>query len=214
MGSRRTNGGREYRRKERRRKRRKRFFVLILELLILGGLTFGGYKYFYHRDRLEIAENLEIPDWIDVQYIDEGNPSRTGLRLDGVNNIVVHYVGNPGTTAQQNRDFYNHEDSDVCSHFVVGIDGEIINCVPLIERSSASNHRNHDTISIEVCHPDESGKFTEASYASLIKLTDWLIKEFGMNPEDVIRHYDVTGKECPRYYVKNPEAWEQFISDL
>ena len=214
MDSRRYNYGREYRRNERRRKRHKRQFVLMLELLILVGLAFVGYRYFYHRDRLEIAENIEIPDWIDVQYIDEGNPSRTGWRLDGVNNIVVHYVGNPGTTAQQNRDFYNHEDSNVCSHFVVGLDGEIILCVPLIERSAASNHRNHDTISIEVCHPDESGKFTDASYASLVKLTDWLLNEFGMKPEDVIRHYDVTGKECPRYYVKNPDAWEQFITDL
>ena len=197
-----------------RRRRQRRIILLMVEVLILAGLLFAGYLKFCHRDRLAIAENTEIPDWIDVQIIDEGNPSRTGLRLDGVNNIVIHYVGNPGTTAQQNRDFYNHEDSDVCSHFVVGMDGEIIMCVPLIERSSASNDRNHDTISIEVCHPDESGKFTDASYASLLKLTDWLLHEFGMKPDDVIRHYDVTGKECPLYYVKNPDAWEQFKKDL
>ena len=156
-------------RQTKRQKRRKRFVVLIIEILILMALVFCFFNY-YHRDRLEIAESIEIPDWINVQYIDEGNPSRTGLRLDGINNIVIHYVGNPGTTAQQNRDYYNHEDSDVCSHFVVGMDGEIIMCVPLIERSSASNHRNHDTISIEVCHPDESGKFTDESYAALVSL--------------------------------------------
>lgn len=204
---------RNTRRGGKRRKRQRRIILLMVEVLILAGLLFAGYVKFCHRDRLAIAENAEIPDWIDVQIIDEGNPSRTGLRLDGVNNIVIHYVGNPGTTAQQNRDFYNHEDSNVCSHFVVGMDGEIIMCVPLIERSSASNDRNHDTISIEVCHPDESGKFTDASYASLLKLTDWLLHEFGMRPVDVIRHYDVTGKECPLYYVKNPDAWEQFKKD-
>ena len=136
------------------------------------------------------------------------------MRLDGINNIVVHYVGNPMTTAQQNRDFYNHEDSNVCSHFVVGMDGEIIMCIPLYERSAASNDRNHDTISIEVCHPDESGKFTDASYESLIKLVRWLLDDFNMKSEDVIRHYDVTGKECPLYYVKNPEAWDQFKEEL
>ncbi|SDB12070.1 N-acetylmuramoyl-L-alanine amidase [Pseudobutyrivibrio sp. YE44] len=202
------------RQRERRRKRQRKLFLLFLEILLIIGLAFLGYIHFYHRDRLEIAENIETPEWIDVQYIDEGNPSRTGLRLDGLNNIVVHYVGNPDTTAQQNRDYYNHEDSDVCSHFVIGMDGEIIQCVPLIERSSASNDRNHDTISIEVCHPDESGKFTDASYASLIKLVDWLLDEFYMEPDDVIRHYDVTGKECPIYYVRNPEAWDQFKNDL
>ncbi|QFJ55446.1 N-acetylmuramoyl-L-alanine amidase family protein [Pseudobutyrivibrio xylanivorans] len=214
MDSRHVSTGREYRRKERRRRRRKKVFAPVFELLVLGALGFIGYRYFCHRDRLEIAENIEIPEWIDVQYIDEGNPSRTGWRLDGVNNIVIHYVGNPGTTAQQNRDYYNHEDSNVCSHFVVGLDGGIILCVPLYERSAASNHRNHDTISIEVCHPDESGKFTDASYASLVKLTDWLLHEFDMKPQDVIRHYDVTGKECPMYYVKNPEAWEKFKEEL
>lgn len=201
-------------RRKRKNKRLKRIKTLLIEIIILAILVAVAIKVFVKKDRLEVAQQVEIPEWVDVQLIDEGNPSRTGLPLDGINNIVVHYVGNPQTTAQQNRDYYNHQDSDVCSHFVVGIDGEIIMCVPLAERSSASNDRNHDTISIEVCHPDESGKFTDESYASLIKLVDWLMDTFDMKPDDVIRHYDVTGKECPLYYVKNPDAWEQFKRDL
>ena len=201
-------------RRKRKNKRLKRIKTLLIEIIILAILVAVALKVFVKKDRLEVAQQVEIPEWVDVQLIDEGNPSRTGLPLDGINNIVVHYVGNPQTTAQQNRDYYNHQDSDVCSHFVVGIDGEIIMCVPLVERSSASNDRNHDTISIEVCHPDESGKFTDESYASLIKLVDWLMDTFDMKPDDVIRHYDVTGKECPLYYVKNPDAWEQFKRDL
>lgn len=201
-------------RRKRKNKRLKRIKTLLIEIIILAILVAVAIKVFVKKDRLEVAQQVEIPEWVDVQLIDEGNPSRTGLPLDGINNIVVHYVGNPQTTAQQNRDYYNHQDSDVCSHFVVGIDGEIIMCVPLAERSSASNDRNHDTISIEVCHPDESGKFTDESYSSLIKLVDWLMDTFDMKPDDVIRHYDVTGKECPLYYVKNPDAWEQFKRDL
>jgi N-acetylmuramoyl-L-alanine amidase len=201
-------------RRKRKNKRLKRIKTLLIEIIILAILVAVAIKVFVKKDRLEVAQQVEIPEWVDVQLIDEGNPSRTGLPLDGINNIVVHYVGNPQTTAQQNRDYYNHQDSDVCSHFVVGIDGEIIMCVPLAERSSASNDRNHDTISIEVCHPDESGKFTDESYASLIKLVDWLMDTFAMKPDDVIRHYDVTGKECPLYYVKNPDAWEQFKRNL
>ena len=30
----------------------------------------------------------------------------------------------------------------------------------------------------------------------------------------MIRHYDVTGKLCPLYYVENPEAWEAFLEDI
>ena len=229
---------REYRirmRVERRKRRiRRRLRVLSFELIILIGLGVMGVKLFapkktvveykteqydsYATSMIGVVkaeeDDGEIPNWVNVDLIDEGNPSRTGLKLDGVNNIVVHYVGNPGTTAEQNRNFYNQQDSNVCSHFVVGIDGTVILCVPLDEQSAASNHRNHDTISVEVCHPDETGEFTDESYASLVKLVDWLLNKYDLEPDDVIRHYDVTGKLCPLYYVEHPDAWEQFKEDL
>ena len=77
-----------------------------------------------------------------------------------------------------------------------------------------SSDRNHDTISIEVCHPDDTGEFTPESYAALVRLVDWLEGFYGLSPEDVIRHYDVTGKLCPRYYVEHPGAWEAFQKAL
>ncbi|SDB14958.1 N-acetylmuramoyl-L-alanine amidase family protein [Butyrivibrio sp. INlla16] len=202
------------RRRPGRKKQKARTVILLIELIVVVILGFIVYKTFKPIDYVKYAEMVEIPEWIDVQLIDEGNPSRNGLLLDGINDIVIHYVGNPGTTAQQNRDFFNHEDSDVCSHFVVGMEGEIIMCLPLNERSAASNDRNHDTISIEVSHPDDTGKFTDASYESLLKLTRWLMKEFGLKKNHVIRHYDVTGKECPRYFVTHEDAWEKFREDL
>ena len=158
--------------------------------------------------------DTDVPSWVDVCLVDEGNPSRTGLALDGVADIAVHYTGNPGTTAMQTQNFYNNTDSDVSSHFVVGMDGEIVMCIPLNERSSATNHRNNDTISIEVAHPTADGKFTDESYQALIKLVNWLRQKYNLSTDHVIRHYDVTGKECPRYYVQHPEAWEQFKRDL
>ena len=159
-------------------------------------------------------ESISVPDWIDVQYIPAGNPSRSGERLEAIRDIVVHYVGNPGTTAQGNHDFYCHEDSVVCSHFVVGLEGEIIQCLPLNEKSAASNHRNKDTISIEVCHPDDTGQFSDVTYDSLVRLVAWLADTCHLDTEHVIRHYDVTGKECPRYYVRNEDAWIQFKEDI
>ena len=32
--------------------------------------------------------------------------------------------------------------------------------------------------------------------------------------DDVIRHYDVTGKNCPKYYVEHEDAWKQFKVDV
>lgn len=40
---------------------------------------------------------VEVPDWVDVQLIPVDGASRRGDKLEAVNDIVIHYVGNPGT---------------------------------------------------------------------------------------------------------------------
>lgn len=192
----------------------KRFFRFILFLALM---AVGWHIYqneIVPREKVFELAATSAPDWVDQQIIKVDGDSRRGVMLEGVRNIVIHYVGNPGTTAQQNRDYYANPSSDVSSHFVIGLKGEIIQCIPLHEKSSASNHRNKDTISIEVCHPDESGKFTDASYQSLVKLTTWLIDVCDLNSNDVIRHYDITGKQCPLFFVTHEDAWKQFLKDV
>ena len=192
----------------------KRFFRFILLLVLL---TVGWHVYqdkIIPREKVFELVATSVPDWVDQQIIKVDGDSRRGVMLEGVRNIVIHYVANPGTTAQQNRDYYASRSSDVSSHFVIGLKGEIIQCIPLHEKSSASNHRNKDTISIEVCHPDESGKFTDASYQSLVKLTAWLLDVCDLDSDDVIRHYDITGKQCPLYFVTHEDAWKQFLKDV
>ena len=162
-------------------------------------------------ENVKKAQGIEIPEFIDKQIIGIHSTARTGVHLTDINNIVVHYVGNPGTTAKNNRDYFNKITTGVSSHFIVGLDGEIIQCLPLWEKSAASNNRNSDTISIEVCHLDESGKFNEDTYSSLVKLCVWLCYEFNLNENGIIRHYDITGKNCPKFYVENPNAWDKFI---
>ncbi len=157
---------------------------------------------------------VQTPEWVDVELIQVDGTSRRGVELEDLKDVVIHYVGNPGTTAQQNRNWYENPASEVSSHFLVGLHGEVIQCLPLWERSSASNWRNADTISIEVCHPDSSGAFTAESYASLVALTAWLLEATGLDADRVIRHYDITGKECPKYFVENPECWQEFLTDV
>ena len=202
-------------RQPRRRRRRQKFPLIPVLAVSLAAIVVictvishvaGGQLGKLARDH--------TPRWVDKQIIEINGAGRRGEKLEAVNDIVIHYVGNPGTTAQQNRDYYDQPDTPVSSHFVIGLDGEAIQCVPLTEKSSATNERNRDTISIEVCHPDETGQFTQASYDSLVRLTAWLCDEFGLDRGDVIRHYDVTGKLCPLYFVEHPEAWEQFLQDV
>ena len=155
---------------------------------------------------------------IDVQLLTPNEYSRPGIATETITNIVVHYTANPGTTAQQNHDFFEGlKDShvtSVSSHFVVGLDGEIIQCVPTVERAYASNQRNFDTVSIECCHLDETGKFNDSTYNSLVQLCAWLCCKFNLQANDVIRHYDVTGKACPKYFVDNQKEWDKFIQDV
>ena len=196
--------------------RRRRRFMLIL---LLSALVCTACLYLIHacaapeRD-LQFLDSLEVPSWIDVQLITPGGDARPGRKLSALHHIVIHYVGNLGTTAQQNRNYFNNPDTKVSAHFIVGLDGEIIQCVPLAERAVASNQANADSFSIEVCHPEEDGRFTEEGYQSLVRLCAWLCQNCGLDADALIRHYDVSGKACPVYYVNNPEEWENLKLDV
>ncbi len=202
-----------------RRAAKKRITCLCLSLVfIVGGII--AYNIIFkgsvsgNNKQIEEIKQIEIPDWVDSQIITKHSTARTGRYLEDVNDIVLHYVGNPNTTAQNNRDYFNKPTTDVSSHFVVGLEGEIIQCIPLWERSAASNNRNKDTISIEVCHPDESGKFNEATYNSVIKLISWLMFKLGLDETNILRHYDITEKLCPIYYVENDDEWKGLKKDV
>ena len=156
--------------------------------------------------------------YIDVELLTPNEYSRPQIPIESVNYIAIHYTANPGATAIANRNYFENlaktHDTKVSSHFVVGLDGEVVQCIPTSEMSYATNSRNVDTISIECCHPDETGKFNDSTYDSVVKLTAWLCVQFGLTSENVIRHYDVTGKDCPKYYVENPDAWLQMKADI
>ena len=149
--------------------------------------------------------------YIDVELLTPNEYSRPQIPIESVKYIAIHYTANPGATAMANRNYFenlaNTHETKVSSHFVIGLDGEVVQCIPTSEMSYATNSRNVDTVSIECCHQDET-------YDSAVKLTAWLCVRFGLTSENVIRHYDVTGKNCPKYYVENPDAWIQMKADI
>lgn len=164
------------------------------------------------------VSQLLTPSWIQEQYLTVNPFSRPCIAMNSIQHIAIHYVGNAGTTASQNRSYFeglkDTQITQASSHFIVGLEGEIIQCIPLNEMSYCTNERNVDTISIEVCHPDEGGQFTEITYQSVVRLTAWLCQKFSLPVDNVIRHHDVTGKVCPKYYVEHPDAWEALKADI
>ena len=218
----------EYRRRRRQQQVRIQRMLLLLGIVLVVIFIFvlGGKLLRWIRGKhlaaadvpAAITKVVENPPDYDVQLLTINDYSRPGLAIDQVNGIVVHYTANPGTTAQQNRDYFeglkdSHE-THASSHFVIGLDGELIQCIPCKEISYASNDRNNDTISIECCIPDDTGRFNDATYQTLVHLVAWLCGRYDLNMDDVIRHYDVTGKNCPKYYVEHEDAWKQFKVDV
>ncbi len=155
---------------------------------------------------------------LDVQLLTINEYSRPALATSKIKGIVIHYTANPGSTAQNNRDYFEDlKDTHITkasSHFIVGLEGEIIQCIPTAEYAYASNSRNDDTISIETCHINEDGSYEAATYKSLVHLSAWLAVKFGLDSDDLIRHYDITGKNCPKYFVENKKAWKNFKKDV
>lgn len=155
---------------------------------------------------------------IDVELLPINDYSRPGTPIEKVTGIVIHYTANPGTTAMQNRDYFaglaQTHTTSASSHFIIGLEGEIVQCIPCSEIAYATKERNIDTISIECCIEEESGRFNAKTYASLVQLVTWLMGRYELDVDAVIRHYDVTGKNCPKYYVENESSWRLFKSEL
>ena len=114
---------------------------------------------------------VKHPDW-EENYLTPNEYSRPGEPLKSVTNIFVHYTANPGTSAAQNRSYFEQQkdthEASVSAHFIIGYEGEIVQCIPTQEVAYASNERNRDTISIECCHPDATGKFNQETYISMV----------------------------------------------
>ena len=194
-------------------------FVLASVFAILVGVKFVVplFSSDEYKENNGEAINAFQPD-IDVELLTVNPYSRPGTETNKITGIVVHYTANPGSTAMDNRNYFeglkdSHE-TKASSNFVVGLEGEIVQCVPTWEVAYASNSRNIDTVSIECCHPDETGRFNDDTYRSMVKLCAWLCMKFDLTSEDVIRHYDVTGKNCPKYFVENEDAFAAFRNDI
>ena len=147
------------------------------------------------------------------------NPySRPGTKRSKTTKVAVHWVGNAGSKAINNRNYFESlKDKKIyaSSHYIIGLEGEIIQCIPEDEIAYTTNSANAYSIGIECCHPDWTGKFNDKTYNSMVKLFADICKRYKLNPlTDIIRHYDITKKECPKYFVDHPDKFEQFKKDV
>lgn len=200
------------------------FFILLAAVLIIlvihllsDGKAAQAVKNLQRQISVLDYKNVEKPEWEEA-FLTPNDYSRPGERLPEVNSIFVHYTANRNTSAAQNRSYFEslkdtHERS-ASAHFIIGYDGEIIQCIPFEEIAYAVKTRNYDSISIECCYESADGSFTKETYDSLIHLLAYLVKKYGLSTDDILRHYDCGGKKCPLYYVEHEDDWEQLKRDV
>lgn len=162
---------------------------------------------------------------IQEMFLTPNKYSRPQIPLKEVKKIAVHYVGNPNTSALANRNYFENCKEGgryVSSHYIVGLKGEVIQCIPTDEWSYCTNQANGYSISIECCHPKSDGVFNDSTYVSLCELCAMLLKKFNLTTNDLIRHYQITGKQCPIHWCPTKyqsEAvatarWNRFKQDV
>lgn len=154
------------------------------------------------------------------------NPySRPQKKIGQIKNIVIHWIGNAGTTAENNAKYFDglkvaKKNSSgnyiyASSHYIVGNDGVVVRCVPESEVAYHASDANSYSIGVEICHPDWEGKPTEKAYKALVELLVELCRKYKLEPtQAIIRHYDVTGKICPKWYVENEGDFKQLRKDV
>lgn len=224
----------------RRRARRRKIFlsraVAVLFILVCLALIYqaigAAYRYI-HRDMYDMGEKEEgfldaisdkvsgkkiAPPEIIEDYLEINDYSRPGTKLKKVNSVFVHYTANKGTSAENNRSYFanlaqTHERA-ASAHFIIGYDGEVIQCIPLNEQAYAVIGRNEDSVSVECCYLAEDGSFTPQTYETLLHTLAWLLEEYDLTTKDILRHYDCGGKKCPLYYVEHEDAWKKLLSDV
>lgn len=165
--------------------------------------------------------------------------ARTGEPMRKVLAFVVHYAGAPGGHP---RGMWHHFVSTAApgkipasSHYAIALDGELYRFIP--ESEEAFTHGAgaagytafarslfvdakrgvypHDkSIGVEVCHPDASGIFTAASRRALVELGASVVSRHRLERWQVVRHYDITAKLCPKYYVEHPVEWDRLRDDI
>lgn len=144
-------------------------------------------------------------------------------RSKDIEYIVIHYTSNKGDTAKNNAVYFSRQklNPPASANYFVD-ENEIWQSVLDTDTAwhcGAKTYRhkycrNDNSLGIEICMNDKDGNIRLKSIANAIKLTKMLMQKYNISIDNVIRHYDVTGKDCPRPMVEDENLWYSFKQSL
>lgn len=134
--------------------------------------------------------------------------------------IVMHYTANDGDSGASNGKYFQKALTPPSSaHYFVD-DTSITSSVPedYVAYHCGAYHythpfcRNYNSIGIEMCDAKRDGRVmaTEKTIANAADLAAWLCEKYNIPVDHIIRHYDVMGKLCPKYWVDDPQGIVRF----
>jgi N-acetyl-anhydromuramyl-L-alanine amidase AmpD len=163
---------------------------------------------------------------ITRDYIKFGK-SRSGQQIKKVLFIVSHDTGNPGSTAYQNRSYFNNQQPSASAHTFID-DKYILEIIPIYEKAwhvqyqkTRDNEKfgddaNDAAIGVELCWGP--GINFEETYKRYVWYHAQLCETFNLNPRThIVSHayLDPERKTDPiDCFKRHGITWNQFIEDV
>jgi N-acetylmuramoyl-L-alanine amidase len=170
------------------------------------------------------------------KHIRVNEHTRSGDKLLKLQAIVVHYTANNGGNADMHYNYFNNGAGGRYAGAHIFVDRhKALEIIPLDEVAYHANERgpllsslrastsyypggnaNLLTIGIEMClesdgsfHPD-----TIERTRLVIKYLQSKYSQLRDTKNRVVRHYDVTGKNCPKPFVESSAKWNNFLNSI
>lgn len=157
------------------------------------------------------------------------NKANYGGMRNKIEWIVIHYTANDGDSDENNGKYFKNNVVKASAHYFVD-DDSITQSVPdhyvawSVGGKKYNNNggkyygkcTNTNSISIELCDNVRNGVIypSDKTIQNALELVKELMKKYKINADHVIRHYDVTGKPCPAYWVDDKKWKSEFHNKL
>ena len=155
---------------------------------------------------------------IKQKFIKYNYGNRNGKTIDY---IVIHDVGKVSSALENAKYFNSRPNIGASADFFVDANN-IIQTVDYTKHFSyhcgdgkgVYGIRNNNSIGIEMCLSKNPEDF-EKTLQNTLWLVHRLCEELNISPYKVVRHYDASGKLCPRSLsTNNWERWEWFRNQV
>lgn len=172
-----------------------------------------------------------MPNLWRNDFIQKNKYTRPGTLLSGIKKIVLHWTANPGATAANHQTYFNGtaiaQKREASAHMFIDRkeavciipwnevayhangNNEVINGKAYRGIKEIAPNANKFSVGIEMC-VEKDGTIHKDTIKRTVEVIAKLCKVYHLTENDIVRHYDVTHKRCPKPFVDDPKLFEDF----